>query len=400
MKLSNFKRPIFFAVGGTGGHLYPAQVLYERLSHKNRDSEVWFLGKNLNENPYLETKFKENQKSLHIREIASAPFSKNPLKSLVSLGKLTKGFFQAAYWILKKRPKSVVGFGSFYSAPTLLAALIFRVPVFLYESDLKSGIANRLFTPFAKKIGVCFIPKSELKKKIKPEVGDRVKTRKLNSKRNQKKVQVEPLLRCGSVDSVRCLDKEKSYRHFGLDPKKKTLLVFGGSQGATFINESVSKAAQNMEAWTKTWQVLHLSGKNSSLLILEQRYKKAGFSVCIKAFEEHMSFALAISDLAICRAGSSSILELMAYEVPALFIPYPYAYNHQALNALFMVAIGAGKCLKQSFASIEVLKKQIEALMKDEKLLGGMREAMNTYKKAQKPVAFEELIMSYEGIED
>lgn len=395
MKLSNCNRPIFFAVGGTGGHLYPAQVLYERLLRKNRDSEVWFLGKNLNKNPYLETKFKENEQGLHIREIASAPFSKNPLKSLMSLGKLTTGFFQAAYWVLKKRPKSVVGFGSFYSAPTLLAALIFRVPVFLYESDLKPGIANRIFTPFAKKIGVCFIPRSELKKKAKPELGDRVKVKK-----NQKKVQVEPLLRGGSVDSVRCLDKKKSYSYFGLDPKKKTLLVFGGSQGATFINESVSKAAQNMEAWTKTWQVLHLAGKNSSLLILEQRYKKAGFSVCIKAFEEHMFFALAISDLAICRAGSSSILELMAYEVPALFIPYPYAYNHQDLNALFMVAIGAGKCLKQSLASIEVLKEQIEALIKDEKLLGGMREAMSKYKKAQKPVAFEELIMSYEGMED
>jgi len=399
MKKANLQKPIFFAVGGTGGHLYPAQVLYERLLKKDANCEVWFLGKGLRKSPYLEAKFKEKTPGLQIREIASATLSKNPFKTLVALFKLTLGCFQAAYWTLKKRPQSVVGFGSFYSAPTLLVAALLRVPIFLYESDLKSGIANRIFAPFAKKIGVCFMPQSEREKRTELQAQDRHKVKRSILRKVQKKVQVEPLLRCTIANTISRADKEKIYRYFGLDPKKKTLLVFGGSQGAAFINEATAQIMAEMGTWTKTWQLLHFSGKNACLLTLKKQYEKAGFSACVKSFEPKMSDALSIADIAVCRAGSSSILELMAHQVPSLLIPYPHAYNHQDLNALFMVAIGAAKCLRQSQATQQAFRQHLTALMGDEKQLDRMRKAMKEYKKGQEFLPFEKLVINYAGAE-
>lgn len=333
----NQKKKIVIGAGGTGGHLLPAQQLATLLSSQ---AEVIFAGYKLEESPFFS---RENQKYV---EIPSAPFKVIDWTCWWGLG---KGFFRALRFLRDEKPDCLVGFGSYHTAPLLVAAAMLRVPIVLYEANRCMGRVNRLIAPFAHKIAAQFpldIPFQSVLVKLFPWIREERRS------------------------------KEEAREHFGLDPDKKTVLVFGGSQGASYLNERIPEVAASMT----DCQFLHLAGSEGGAEKTFLRYDRAGVKALVKSFEKNMSLAYAAADLAICRSGAGTIAELIRFQIPALLIPYPFASDqHQRKNGAFFVSIGGGKMVLQTEATME----RINAELKDLDLQQA-RESLSVYEKSRR----------------
>lgn len=333
-------RPLFFAVGGTAGHLFPALALKRRLNR-----EVWLIGKGLKTNPYVADE-------LNVIDISSATFSK---RSPLALFKLGIGFFQSLFHLVRLRPCAVIGFGSYHSLPLCFAAWALRIPLHLYEYNVKVGRANRWLSRFAKSTSVVF---EESARELKSRVHV-----------------VAPLLHHQEKVS-----KEEAASYFGLDPNKKTLLIFGGSQGAVFMNRLACHLLKD-PSFEKSWQAIHLTGVGKEI-----SHSRSG-SLCSKAFEPRMDFAWSLADLALCRAGAGAICEALKFGVPLVAVPYPYARGHQQPNGLLIEKRGLGICMDESMGEEKIAEKTL-ALMKNKSLLASMG-SKNQEKGAP---LFEELV--------
>lgn len=288
---------VLIATGGTGGHLFPSQQLRDQL----QDCEVVFAGHKLKTSPFFNRK-------VPYHEIASAASKKK-------LWPLLKGVLQSLKLILKFSPDVVVGFGSFHSFPVLLAAVILRKKIVLFEPNCTLGKVNRFFAPFAKKVAFQFPIRHE-----KAIYVPLLPWKKLELKTQQK------------------------------DPKMKTILVFGGSQGAAFINKVFCEAAKLLSF---PFQVIHLTGKEDP----EIHYS---VPATVKPFEEDMPSLYARTDFAVCRCGAGTTAELIRYNIPAVVIPYPYAHDHQRKNGEFLKK--GVRLLDQKEATPERLAQEIEEL--------------------------------------
>jgi len=330
------KRKIIIAAGGTGGHLFPAQGFAKELQQKEQ-AEVLFVGGGLSKNPYF-------RKELFLfQEVESAtPFKGNIFRSL---GKLIKGTFQSFRVLGDFRPDLLVGFGSFHSFPVLLAALCKKIPIVLFEANAYPGKVNRFFSRWAKYSCVQF---AESKKYLKGDV---------------REVAMPLWIR----EEEKLYTQAEACSYFGLQPGRPTVLVFGGSQGAVSINRIFEEVA------SPEVQVIHLAGKEARIDVLRDVYARKGVSACVKSFEDKMSMAWRAAHFAICRAGAATLSEAIAFEVPMILIPYPYAADdHQKKNAQFVEKkIGAAIVLEETQLSKESLAHAMEKM-----LTGGTLEKM------------------------
>jgi UDP-N-acetylglucosamine--N-acetylmuramyl-(pentapeptide) pyrophosphoryl-undecaprenol N-acetylglucosamine transferase len=135
--------------------------------------------------------------------------------------------------------------------------------------------------------------------------------------------------------------------------------VFGGSQGAQFLNQIFPRAAELLEKQGVAFQVIHLTGKEGNA-----SYGKKQFPLCVKPFEKEMGLAYLASDLAVCRSGAGTVAELIRSQIPAVLIPYPFAADdHQKVNGKYLAqTIGGARMLLQRETSAEKLASEITAL--------------------------------------
>jgi len=328
---------VLIATGGTGGHLFPAQKLQKDLS----DCEVLFAGHKLKCSPFF------NQKMAY-REIASASSKKNPLS-------LLKGFFQSLKLIWSFQPDVVVGFGSFHSFPVLLAAIFLRKKVVVYEANCSLGKVNAFFAPFAKALALQF---------------------PLHEKRESKKVQYVHFSKRNLP-----IPMDRARRDYGLDLDLFTILVFGGSQGAQFINHTFHEAAS---LFSFPFQVIHLTGKGGK----ELAYRVPSV---VKEFEEEMEMAYSAANLVVSRCGAGTVAELIHFQKPSLLIPYPFAYDHQRINGLFLGE--GGKILLQKETTAQRLAAEIEEIKLN---LDKHKRALSQV-NLPKTIHFSELVYSVGG---
>jgi len=308
---------IVIAAGGTGGHLIPAQQLADQLIAQPGTTVV-FGGYKLQESPFF------HRGRYRFVEIASSQKLSRPTA-------LLKGVLQALRFLLREKPDVVVGFGSYHSAPVLLAAAMLRKKIVLYEANRTMGKVNRWIAPFATHIG-CQFPLSDY---------------------TSPKVVPVPMLPWGiSQAKTAAPDAKKA---FGLAPDRLTLLVFGGSQGAAFLNEVMPKVANQME----NVQVIHSAGSEVAAAAVRAAYR---VPAVVKPFETDMAMAYSAADFAVCRSGAGTVAELIRFGVPALLIPYPYATDqHQQKNGDYLREHGASLSLTQEEATVAAILQQIES---------------------------------------
>jgi UDP-N-acetylglucosamine--N-acetylmuramyl-(pentapeptide) pyrophosphoryl-undecaprenol N-acetylglucosamine transferase len=248
-------------------------------------------------------------------------------------------------------PQAVLGLGGFTSAPPILAARLSGVPTFLHESNAIPGRANRWLAWFVGRAFVGF-----------PSTACRLRSQQVTVTGTP----VRTTLRPGSVDACRVA--------LGLDPARPVVLVMGGSQGASAINELMIKSLPVFARSAPELQWFHLAGSNDASRVAGA-YEALGLKAVVHAFFDRMELALGAATAAISRAGASSLAELAALRLPAVLIPYPDATdNHQFHNAREFADTDAARLLEQKNAQPQILSHMVIELVEKP----SMREKFQT----------------------
>lgn len=275
--------------GGTGGHLNIIKCLLDSARKKNLDciyigsengqDKLWFENEEgFREKFFLSSKGVMNQSKMQ------------KFHSLVHILKLSK---QCQKIFKNHKVKAVFSVGGYSGAPASFAALFSRVPLFIHEQNAKRGSLNSLLKPFAKGFFSAF------EKEFVPYP---VRDEFFNLARKREKLEA--------------------------------IIFLGGSQGASFINDLALNLAPKLnEIGVK---IIHQCGKND-LEKCQKGYENLQISAELFDFSPHLEEKMHRADLAISRAGASTLFELCANTLPCIFIPYPYAAkNHQFFNAKFL----------------------------------------------------------------
>ena len=331
--MSGQNKKIIIATGGTGGHVFPAEALASELIEQSYD--VTFVGGRLSTNRY----FHRNQ--FKFIEVPVSSFFK--LNIVRSFWKIWRGFRESLQILTQLQPELVIGFGSFYTFPVLLAAKLKKIPIILFEPNAIPGKVNRLFSKWAALSAVQF---AEAGKWLR---GTTIEVKMPRNKRT-------------------LIDVSAAREYFYLKPDLFTFLVFGGSQGAKSINRLFSEAVCLIKD-KATFQVLHVTGQTEPAEQLRKLYEQAGIPACVKAFEERMDIAWSAASAVVCRSGAGTVAEQMAYAVPGILVPFPQAADdHQTKNAQFIEEkVKGGITCPESDLTVEKLAALLLQMLQSDK---------------------------------
>lgn len=356
-----------FAVGGSGGHLFLAESLASSLL-KKRDIQITFLGAGANKGMHAFQKLSNVQR----KTISSPPLSIK--KALPFVLGFTKGLFQALYFLIKTKPELCVGFGSYHSVTALTAAKLLRIPTVLFEANLFPGKVVRLFSKGALYTASLFPGTDAYLKGAVKQVDFRSKHEVLNISGREVK------------------------KRLGLDPHVFTLLVFGGSQGALFINRLMQDFLALKKGVRPDVQIIHIMGKKADVEEMRSAYQIQGVKAYVTAFVHNMSAIYAACDACVSRSGALSVLEQITFNKPSLLIPFAKAAdNHQSYNGFFMQEyVGGAAVFSQKQMSAEVLADWTHHLMKQSKSsFQAMKKAIQKYKQTAHHPQLEKLLIHH-----
>lgn len=333
------------ATGSSGGHIFPALSFLESLKESDKKLETLLVL------PKAGIKPKVLPKGCKVEYISIKPIRLNlNSKSLIALFKLLQGSLESLILLLKFKPDIVVGFGSIASLPMLFFAWVFRIKTLIHEQNVVPGRANRLLAKFVDKVAVSFAQTRDYLK-IDPK---------------RLAVTGNPIRR-----QLKRIEKKEALSFFGFSQNKFTVLVMGGSQGSHNINTAFLKAVSQIKN-NGNLQVIHLAGEKDQAL-LRQGYNNLQVSLKLLAFLEDMQYAYNAADLAICRSGATTIAELINFQLPAIIIPYPFAYAHQLQNARILEKTGSAIVISDNDLGGGLLQRTLESLLQDTIKLDNMR---------------------------
>jgi len=316
--------PFVLAAGGTGGHLFPAQALAERLVRHG--ARVCLL------TDRRADAFAEVVPGIDIREIRAGRLGGNPLQSARGVALMAVGFVQARLVLRRLDPEAVVGFGGYPSVPTMLAAIQLGLPSVIHEQNAVLGRANRLLAGRVRRIATGFADTSGLRP------ADRARAAYTGNP-------VRPAIAAAAV---------------GYRPPRAgapiELLILGGSQGARIFADIVPPALAGLPPALRAALRVSQQARREDCARVAAQLEEAGIAAEVKSFFTDVPERLARAQLAICRAGASTVAELAAIGRPALLVPYPHATDdHQAANARAFAEAGAGWLIPQAGLSAPVL---------------------------------------------
>ena len=322
---------VMIAGGGTGGHLFPGIALAEEVSTRHHKNSVVFVG---------------TDRGLESRIVPAAGYTLEVIpasRGLKGMGllRLLQGLVTlplavlAAWRILRRyRPDVVVGVGGYASFPVVFAAWLQRLPTCIQEQNALPGLTNKLLGRIAKVVFISF----EDARHYFPAG----------------KVQL-----IGNPIRAKLMD---NYLRSRAAHAKFTVLVFGGSLGATRVNQLTLEALDHLGDFKDSFHFVHQTGK-SDLEKVRQGYAARGFEAEVLEFIDDMSAAYAGADLVVCRAGATTVAELTVCKKAAILIPYPFATdNHQEVNARSLVEAGAALMFRESELTGELLATNIRGL--------------------------------------
>jgi len=322
------------AAGGTGGHLFPGIAVGEVFLARGHEAMLLVSEKE------IDAVATQGRNEFRIERIAGVALqSKSPLALLRFLWKTRAAIAQCKRLFSGWQPAAVLGMGGFTSFAPIYAGRKRGLPTFVHESNAIPGRANRLTARYVTRVLLGFAECETHFPKAPCEV-------------------TGTPIRSALTQPV---DKHTALAAFGLSPEKKTLLIMGGSQGASGINKSVAAALPSLAG--RPLQAVHLTGKTDEAATRDA-YAKAGLAAHVAAFHHQMQDAYGAADLAIARSGAASLTELSYFGLPGLLIPYPFAADdHQTANAQIFEQAGAGVLLKESDATGATLAQTISSLL-------------------------------------
>ena len=348
----------FFAGGGTGGHIYPAVAVADKIAKIEPTAKIHFFcsTRSIDEQILGRTGFEYTQ-------LAAKGFSIRPGKLIGFCISFLASYKIAKEVITKSKDAVVIGVGGFVSGPVCLAAHKCKVPIGLLNVDIVPGRANKIISRWADEIFVQF-----------------EETVQYFAHKSAKVSVVGCPLRSGFGNP----EPNKAIEQLGLEKDKKTLLITGASSGSENINRAVCSLSGKLDAFADNWQIVHLAGV-SNYEKIKSEYGDAKIGHTVLGYFDDMPNLLAAVDLVIGRSGAVSVAEFAAAGTPSICMPYPYHRDrHQYLNAGKLVEAGAAVIvddLPDEKDRAEWLAEELEELMKDEKKREEMKRSCEAITK-------------------
>lgn len=324
---------VVIAAGGTGGHIYPALAIINKIKEKDKTSEFLYIGTTDRMEKDLIPKLGINFVGIEMKGLNR----KNIFSNFSVLNKFRLAIKKATIEIKKFNPDIVIGAGGYITAPVLYAAKKLKIKTLIHEQNSIPGVSNKFISRFADKICVSLPNSLQLfpKKKV-------VYT---GNPRSEEIIKVDKILKSS----------------IGFDDNKKLVVVVMGSLGSTTMTTKIKELIP--EFTNKNYQVLIITGKTYFEEYQDLNLPK---NIKILPFMDNLINLLKDSDLIISRAGASTIAEITAIGLPAILVPSPYVTNnHQYKNAKELENRGACKIVTESEFSKEKIINEIDKLFDD-----------------------------------
>lgn len=327
---------VLLTTGGTGGHIFPALAVAEELRRQFDGIELLFMGSQNGLEKRLAEKAGINYIGLPVHGVLGKGFG-----AVSALARLGMALPKALRIVREFSPDCAAGFGSYAAFAPLLAARLLRVPSILHEQNAVAGASNRVLAKFCDRICTSLPDTTGFDERHIVQTGNPVR---------------------------------KAIMQVGTRPRDflgKHLLVMGGSQGAHAINMYICDLLPRLKELGI--EICHQTG-NGDEEAVKAAYAEAGMENCrVAAFFDNMAQIYSWADLAVCRAGASTVTELCAAALPSILVPFPYAiHDHQTYNALAMEKAGAAKVFAQKDVTSDVLGDQIRNIMGSKDVLKAM----------------------------
>jgi len=346
---------VLIAGGGTGGHFYPALAVMEEFAKHKRGVKLAYVGTRhgieariLPSYPWI------SFFPIHVRGLERGNIPQN----VRALSLLAISFMEALIVLLRFRPQVVIGMGGYASFPAvLLASVLGRIlPIrtVIHEQNAVAGLTNRILARFVDKVLISYPQTRQQLASTRNIVttGNPIRSEFLLAKRTR-----------------------SAYERFGLSPDKRTVLVFGGSNGSLALTNAIRKAREQI-ARNKDMQVLLVTGESVDTSVIESEFSAAGVTnIVLKRYIKRMGEAFAIADLIVSRAGATTLAEITSCGKPAVLIPWGGAADgHQWENARVLNDEQACTIVGENDMLDKRLARLIELMVKDEQGLNLMAQ--------------------------
>jgi UDP-N-acetylglucosamine--N-acetylmuramyl-(pentapeptide) pyrophosphoryl-undecaprenol N-acetylglucosamine transferase len=372
---------VMVVTGASGGHIFPALAFLEKLKEKYSTIDVLLvlprpfcrIGDILEREPQglVNNSVVRSIDNLgyKIKYLPISAIRLNfSLKNFVAIFNFFKGTLEGIVTLTRFGPDIVVAFGSIICVPIVFFAWIFRIKTILHEQNVIPGRANRFLAKIADRIAISFSESQSY----------------LSLCANKLVLTGNPLRA-----SLKEIGKNEALSFFALSDIKFTILVTGGSQGSRRINLCFQQAFSRLSGKEKL-QIIHLAG-NKDYDLLKEAYKDFKENIKLFDFFKDMQYAYSAADLVITRAGATTISEIILFKLPAIIIPYPYAYQHQLANARILEGCGAAIIIEDGLLDARILKDTLEHLLNNHQKLSNMRSG---YERLYRPQPAQSLVES------
>ena len=332
----------FISGGGTGGHIYPAFTVVEKLLKEDDTEKIYFIGNPNN----LEFEIAKNYPQV---EFLPVDVSGMPRKLNFALLKwciqLLKAYLKACSYLNKYKPNAIFTTGGYVSAPIVLAAISKNKPYMIHDCDSIPGLVSKMAAPKAKCVSVAF----ENSKKL-------LKSKNIVFNGNPVR------------EAFFTVSKEEARSKLNIPKEKTVIFAMGGSQGAKTINTAMARLLKTLVEEFNAFVIMQTGKKNIDevTIELEEIYPefKNNSNIIIRPYFDEMVYPLKASDVVIARAGSVSLTEILQCNLASILIPYPYAaQDHQRKNAKEMCEKGVSLYLEDSECSEENLLFKIKEIL-------------------------------------
>jgi UDP-N-acetylglucosamine--N-acetylmuramyl-(pentapeptide) pyrophosphoryl-undecaprenol N-acetylglucosamine transferase len=332
------------ACGGTGGHLFPGIAVAEVLRQRGHEVLLFVSEKEID--------------SLALSTRSQFRFEKLPTVGFPSLysprifgfiRRFTESLSLCRSIYQKFKPQVVLGMGGFTSTAPILAGRLRGISTLVHESNAIPGKANRLAAKMVRAVLLGFKEAAQFFPRVQTEItGTPIR------------------------NELKRVDKQSARQKLGLETGLTTMLVMGGSQGASGINQAMIKTLPLRRG--SALQAIHLSGTRDERLVAGY-YHREQIPAYVAAFHHHMEEVYSAADFAVARSGAASLAELAFFGLPSILIPFPYAADdHQTRNAEIFVRAGAALVLKESDLTPELLTQKIREMIDHPQHLRDMSE--------------------------
>ncbi|MGX9757395.1 undecaprenyldiphospho-muramoylpentapeptide beta-N-acetylglucosaminyltransferase [Clostridioides difficile] len=363
---------VLLSGGGTGGHVYPAIAIANKIRDEHPDAEIMFVGTEKGIESEIVPKYGFELKTVTVQGFKR----KIDFDNVKRVFKLFKGLEQSRKIVKKFKPDVVIGTGGYVSGPVLFNASMGKIPAIIHEQNSFPGVTNKILSKTVTKVLTSF----EDSHKRFPEAAE------------------EKLVFTGNPVRKEILLSRKNIarKNLGISEEKKMVLCYGGSGGSRKINDAMRLVIKNMV--NEDIAFIFATGKS-----YYEEFMESISNINLKPYQkvvpylEDMANALAASDLVIGSAGAISLAEITALGKPSIIIPKAYtAENHQEYNAKSIEKQGAGIAILEKNLTPESLNTSVFKLLGDRELLVDMANASKNIGRPEAiDLIYDEIIKVY-----